>query len=63
MIIKIDPALPCIALRNGQRCRQPATVATADMVGDTHYIMQPLCAECVTAMARLYEQDQEENDE
>jgi hypothetical protein len=56
MILQIDPALPCGALGpDGQlRCGKPATVATADSLGNGSYILLPLCAGCVAALAQLY---------
>lgn len=56
MIVTIDPALPCGALGpDGKlRCGHTATVATADPLGNGQYILLPLCAGCVAALAQLY---------
>jgi thiol-disulfide isomerase/thioredoxin len=62
--IRIDPPLPCCALiMVRRRCSRPAAVAQATRLVDGSYHLQPFCAACVAAMAKLYEVEQEYDDE
>lgn len=57
--IHLQPELPCGVLaptdiEPRRRCGQPAAVATAEQVGNGHWLILPMCRTCVEAMARAY---------
>lgn len=53
--VTLDPALPCAIERGDKLCNRPATVGIADRLSGGMYMLTPMCRECVTAMARMYD--------
>lgn len=52
--LRIDPPLPCASLGGDRLCRKPATIALISSVGEGRYLMQPICRDCVAALANIY---------
>jgi hypothetical protein len=51
--ITFSPPLPCATIQGDKTCGKLATVGQLYPVG-SGYLMQPFCAECVAALARIY---------
>jgi len=56
--VRLDPPLPCGAVREGRICGRPALVGAAVPEKRTRFgqrwIILPMCEECIQATADLY---------
>lgn len=57
--LRIDPPLPCFVFRPTKdepyrRCGKPASVAMADPLPDSTWLLTPICRECTEATASVY---------
>lgn len=52
-VLRFEPALPCCTLNGDSLCGKPATGGIGWYTG-SHWYLQPICADCIAATARLY---------
>ena len=52
-LVALMPPLPCGLTRGDKTCGNPATVAQVAAMNDVHWLMRPICDECIATSSYL----------